>query len=259
MNRLILDIAGLKLKLDVSNIDWRDLLKRKFSNFLAKEQTGKTDMKIIINFIGSRRLKDTRFLYINAKTTKIFFPNSLRHFQALNYAVKNTLSAALLRNSGCLLHASSAELNKKAVMFVGTSGQGKSTTVKVLGAKILADDRSIIRWRKKQPIVYGSPFYERLPFTKSKTAFPAVAIFLLNKRRISKFRADKLSPREAIFHLIPHVVIREEEPEKEKTVQLKLAIKACQLLAETVPIYKLYRPLSLRGENLRRSLNEIIA
>lgn len=253
-----MDIANLKFQLCFSKTEWRDLFSRKFSGFLTEDHTSNPDMKIVISFINSHRAGDTKFRYVDQKTTQISFPDSFRHFQLLNFAIKNCFSGILLRRQGCFIHASAAELNGRAMLFAGVSGQGKSSIVRDLGCRILADDRSIIRWGEKQPFVYGSPFYEQHNFLKSKVAFPLAAIFMLGKRTTANFSAQKLTKREAIFSLIPHVVIREEESEEGKAIQLKLGMEASQLLAETVLIYQLYRPLNLNGLSLRRSLNEII-
>lgn len=255
----MLEIAGLKLKLCFSKKKWGDLFEKKFSEFLSNGQTNEPEMRIKVSFLDSRRAKDTRFVYVNKTTTKIFFPDSYRHFQLLNFAIKNSFAGSLLRHHGCLIHASSAEMDGRGLLFVGVSGQGKSSVVRDLGCRILADDRSIIRWQEGRPRVYGSPFYEQHEFVKSKMSFPLAAIFLLSKKPAAKLGAKKLAIPETIFSLMPHVAIREEEPEKQKELQLKVGLEACQLLAKAVPAYKLYRPLSLGGAGLRRSLNEIIA
>lgn len=259
MNSITLDIAGLKLELCFSKTEWKDLFSRKFSGFLMKNHISNPDMKIVINFINSRRAGDTKFRYVDQKTTQIFFPNTFRHFQLLNFAIKNSFAGILLRHDGCFIHASSAEIDRKGLLFVGVSGQGKSSVVRDLGCPVLADDRSIIRLIKGQPTVFGSPFYEQHPFVKSKTTFSLSAIFLLNKRRVSKLCVEKLPRSEAIFNLIPHVVIREEEGEIGRRKQLKLGVNACQMFTKTVPVYKLSRPLNLAGAKLREGLNEIIA
>lgn len=259
MHSITLEIAGLKLNLCFSKTQWKNLFEKRFSKFLSNGQMRHPDMRILVDFIDSHRAKDTKFVYVNQTTTKIFFPDSYSHFELLNFAIKNSFAGILLHRHGCLIHASSAEMEGKGLLFAGASDQGKSSIIHDLGCRILADDRSIIRWNGKHPLVYGSPFYEQNRFTKSRIAFPPAAIFLLSKRRVSKPYADKLPRQEAIFNLMPHVVIREEEPEKQRRVQLKLGIKACQLLAKNVPVYQLFRPLSLAGANLRRSLNEIIA
>ncbi len=256
----MLDIAGLKLKLVFSKIEWRNLFEKKFSNFVIRNQTvNRPDMKIIVKFLDSHRGGDTRFRYVNKTATEIFFPDSFRHFQLLNFAVKNSFAGILLRHNGCFIHASSAELNGKGILFVGVSGQGKSSIAKDLGTKILADDRSIIRWDCVNPNIYGSPFYEQHEFAKTKTVLPLTAIFLLNKRRVSKLTITKQPPREAIFRLVPHIIIREEENAAGRKAQLELGVKACQELAKSVPVYELLRPLGCRGAKLRKGLNEIIA
>ncbi len=258
MNSITLDIADLKLKLDFSKTGWRDLFERKFFNFLSNEPIKNPDMRIIIEFIDSHRAGDIRFIYINQKTTKIFFPDSYRHFELLNFAIKNSFAGILLRHNGCFVHASSAEFGGKGLLFAGVSGQGKSSVVRDLGCRILADDRSIIRLIEGQPMIYSSPFYEQHSFAKSKSVFPLAAIFLLRKRKVSKILAEKLTIKEAIFNLQPHIVIREEEGIIGKMTQLKLGLRICHFLTKAGPVYELSRPLSLTGAGLRRNLNEII-
>jgi hypothetical protein len=57
------------------------------------------------------------------------------------------LAQVFADRSGCVIHSAAAVLDGSGLLFVGQSGAGKSTTMKILDgrARILCDDRNIVR------------------------------------------------------------------------------------------------------------------
>ncbi|NOZ47607.1 MAG: hypothetical protein GXO79_12620 [Chlorobi bacterium] len=65
-------------------------------------------------------------------------------------------------NNACMIHASGVEMNEAGYIFSGVSGIGKSTMAELFhqkGAKIINDDRLIIRKIKNEFYVYNTPMY----------------------------------------------------------------------------------------------------
>lgn len=244
MKSLTLKIAGLDLRLELSENKWHEYCQKKYANFVI-DKLSASGLTIQVIFIKSTRAKDIKFRYLPINKVKIFFPNSLYHFDLFNYAVKNIFGGYLLNHQGCMLHGSAVEIGGRGVIFVGEPGAGKSTIAKKLKIKILADDRSLVRFIENKPRVFCSPFYDRVNFEKNQANLDLKAIFILKKKiKLDKIKIDRLnSSTEAVFRIIPHIVIREELPADQKHRQWQKVFLQAEKLVKYIPIYSLSWPL----------------
>lgn len=69
----------------------------------------------------------------------------------------------LADNKGFILRSSAANFNEKAYLFLGKSGAGKFTIMKLLNGKYsaLADDDVIVKKESYNYYLYQSPFLEK--------------------------------------------------------------------------------------------------
>lgn len=239
MQNIKLLIADLVLDLKFDNHEWFDYCKKKFARFII-ERNNKNHFEIVVKILRSKSYKDIKIRYLSATTSEIFFPDSIRHFQFLSFAIKNSLAGMLLSKNRGMIHASGVILNHKAYLFVGKSGEGKSTAAKLAGGKILADDRSIFRIIGEKVYIYGSPFPEANPFPKQNSRYELGAIFLLRKvRSIAEVICKPITKKSALFKLLPHAVIRDEAPPEEKQQQIIWTFHLCQKLVVNIPVYTL--------------------
>lgn len=197
-------------------------------------------------------------MYKSPRSTQLIFPDSLRYFQWLNYTIKNIFAGTLLMRSGCFIHGSSVVLKGDGIIFAGKSGQGKSTAAKILKLPILADDRSIIRFVKRRPLVFGSPFYERRPFAKIPGRYRLKTIFLLKKAKVEAVKIKKLPPKQALFKLIPQIVVNEAVPGQVLKHQFLKAIAIAKLLNRTVSVYTLCFPFPGGSAKLKENIYDAI-
>lgn len=125
---------------------------------------------------------------------------SLNQFAHLiNFIIIKLLSVS----DGFVLHSSAIKLNKKALIFTGASGAGKSTTVKLLQGKFsaLEDDRVIIKKVNNQFYFFHSAFFIKNKYIKRNIdKYPIQAIFVLKKARY--FKIDKLTNKDIVFNLL---------------------------------------------------------
>jgi MoaA/NifB/PqqE/SkfB family radical SAM enzyme len=145
------------------------------------------------------------------------------------------LARVLADRQGCYLHASGVEFAGKGFLFVGHSEAGKSTMVKLLNgkAKILCDDRMIVRQRIDGFKIYGTWSHGEVPQVSGDSA-PLSAIFFLNKandNRIENLKDKKTINRKLLACLIkPFVTVEWWE----KTLPL------LEKISTEVPCYSLY-------------------
>ncbi len=90
------------------------------------------------------------------------------------------LSRVLANRDGCYLHASGAVLEGEGLLFVGRSGAGKSTMVKLLQgqAEILCDDRVIVRSWPDGFKVHGTWSHGEVPHVSPSSAPLKAMLFL---------------------------------------------------------------------------------
>ncbi len=91
----------------------------------------------------------------------------------------------LANTNGFVLHAAAVLLRGRALLFVGHSGTGKSTTAEiwhrgVRGASILSDDRVAIRIRRGIPRAWGTPWHGSGRWALPDSA-PIAGLFLLER------------------------------------------------------------------------------
>lgn len=102
--------------------------------------------------------------------------------------------------NGFIAHASAILKDDQAFIFLGLSGAGKSTIVKLLSDKyqVLADDSVIIRKLNNEYYLFQTPFFEKeFNFKKNINGFPLKKIFLLSKSKHTFLK--KLTSRKKVL------------------------------------------------------------
>lgn len=140
----------------------------------------------------------------------------------------------LADRQGCYLHASGMIIESQGLLFVGHSGAGKSTIVKMLMDKgeLLCDDRMIVRRWPHGFKVHGTWSHGEIPIVSSASA-PLRAILLLEKA--SENRLVPVDDRSEIIRTLPFYVIKPLVTSDwwEKTLDL------IGQIAREIPVYRL--------------------
>ena len=144
------------------------------------------------------------------------------------------LARVLADRNGCYLHASGMVINGQGLLFVGHSGAGKSTMIKLLQGQgqILCDDRVILRRWPEGFKVHGSWSHGEIPIVSNASA-PLRAILLLEQAPHN--RLIPIQERGEIVRRLPFFVIKPLVTADwwEKTLDLVGQI------AREVPVYRL--------------------
>lgn len=117
------------------------------------------------------------------------------------------LAQVLADHRACYFHSSGVILNGKGFLFVGHSGAGKSTTLKMIRhkAQILCDDRNIVRRWSDGFRLHGSWSHGEIPQVSAGEA-PLRAILFLEKSKAN--RATRLEDPAEIVRRLPFFVIK---------------------------------------------------
>jgi len=103
----------------------------------------------------------------------------------LKNILKLLLSELVYKHNGLILHGSSVIYKDKAILFLGKSGSGKTTTLNLLKEKTVpfTDDISIVRLINKEYYVFPSPLDKKVkPRNKNTGKKIAANIYFLKKK-----------------------------------------------------------------------------
>ncbi len=143
------------------------------------------------------------------------------------YSLGADLSQQMLNYEAVCLHASAVVYKGFAYLFSAPSGTGKSTHtrawLKVFGsqAKILNDDKPIIRLSENSAVVWGNPWQGKDNVGYNGHA-QAGGICIL--RRGDKNFIQKLSPKNAAAEILSQTLIPEDDELLEKELRIIEAI-----------------------------------
>ncbi|MBT2709494.1 hypothetical protein J7I91_16250 [Pseudomonas sp. ISL-84] len=154
---------------------------------------------------------------------------------ALKHALMNLYSSFIgYHKWGLLIHSSCAIENRKAHIFSGQSGAGKSTAAKLSAPReLLSDEATILKIDDGKVTVFDSPFRSELEATGTNETASLASIQLLHQALHNK--RTQLKKSDALIHLMDKVFYWAHNPEETKQI-LKLLNK----LVETVPVYDLH-------------------
>ena len=142
--------------------------------------------------------------YKNAHTIEIQYQVSIAQFLM---TLSNLITALLHQNSGLVLHASACIIDRKAHVFIGQSGAGKSTIVRMLRKKyhILADDLLYLKKIKKDYVAYQTANIEKVRWiSKTNESYPLGGIYLL--RQATRTRIDTLDTQIAFQKILSNTM-----------------------------------------------------
>ena len=137
-------------------------------------------------------------LYVKGPDKKFSIDNSLMVLYALATAPMGT----------ALFHAAVVSHQKKAFLFLGKSGTGKSTHARlwlkyIEGTMLVNDDNPVVRYFDKDHVtVYGSPWSGKTPCYRNVSC-PVGGIVLLSQAPYNKIRP--LKGIEAYASLVPSI------------------------------------------------------
>jgi hypothetical protein len=152
------------------------------------------------------------------------------HGHLINYAYAQLLAL----NQGMLLHAAGVVKDKLAYLFLGHSGEGKSTVARLSRHyQVLGDDEIAVKKRGSFYLAFATP-WKQASFIKLHNRLPARirALFFLKKSKRVSFKP--ISPQEAMVRILmhhTHFLMDTEMP------PIRYLFATCADLVKSVPAY----------------------
>lgn len=141
---------------------------------------------------------------------------------------------ALAEKGGFLLHSASAIRNRKAFLFAGVSGAGKTTMARLAppDATLLTDEISYVRKLNGGYVAFGTPFTGELAKPGENTSAPVAALYLLAKG--AENGIEPVAVAEAGRELLSNMLFFAEDSE-----MVHRAFQAACDFVQNVPVYRL--------------------
>jgi hypothetical protein len=143
--------------------------------------------------------------------------------------------ARLARSRGVLVHACGLSLQGRGVLFLGTSGAGKSTTARLWkergGVTVLSDDRIAIRPDEDGYRIYGTPWHGEAGL-EAPTSARLEAVFILEQA--PRTRIQEIPRATAVAQMMVRAF-----PAMWDQQGLEFAVRFLADLAERLPVRRL--------------------
>jgi hypothetical protein len=166
-------------------------------------------------------------LHVNGETPQDIDP--------LGYPLNQVLWILLLsQGRGTLFHACGIDDNGKGYLFLGNSGDGKSTMAKLWfdqGGAVLNDDRIMVRKKGGALWMYGTPWHGDFK-EHSSHGLPVQKLFFLRHGTKNSWKAKRGA--ESVSMLLT----RSFPPFWDKA-GMEYALEFCQQMASKIPCYEL--------------------
>lgn len=115
--------------------------------------------------------------------------------EVLSSFLRIVYAQSILRFGGISVHASAVVLKKRAYLFMGKSGTGKSTHASLwlkcfAGCELLNDDNPVIKLIDNQVMAYGTPWSGKTPCYRN-LSFPVAGMVRLRQACFNSFVRQK--------------------------------------------------------------------
>jgi hypothetical protein len=228
MDTLFLKISGFVLKItfetanddlvaEIANKRIKKSIIQFYKAFITIDYHSRPDFHLIL-----KRLPKSPLLIRKGKTVygaffeevsenKFICLNSITIFQ-FSIILRQVLLRLFSTHSGILIHSSSSRSDNSAYIFVGKSGAGKTTTMRMLTNKYppLGDDSSIIKKEGGNYYFYQTPFFEGLwPIKRNGRRYSLNKVLFLVKS--NKFKLKKIIDKNEVFAKLSEQIVAEDK------------------------------------------------
>jgi hypothetical protein len=266
--QVVVDIGNLPVRLTTTDRSLVHLLEQRYAGFVNPSATPAFEFDVSV--VAAETLGNDADLSVRARTNQWVIERGDfraewdattrrgRIEQTVNpYAVDSVLrivhTLLLSTQGGFLLHAASAVLGGRAMLFVGPSGAGKTTIARLAprDVMLLSDEISYVRHVGDQYVAFGTPFAGELGHSGQPVSAPVAAVYRLERGLDNE--VDRLGVTESVRTLMKNILFFADDSELTGHV-LETSCHA----ASTIPFYRLaFAPDARVWDVIRGMMREI--
>jgi len=170
------DVSEARVLFDTA-VSWRLLRWRGKLALLQQASPRRGGSAVQLTIIDSRRNEGVLY------ARPLLRPHEILSYNPLGYPLDELLIIQLLaQGKGVLFHACGADDNGEGVLFVGSSGAGKSTMARLWGGlpgvTLLSDERVVVRRDGNRFVAHGTPWAGEVGVA-SPASVPLRGVFVL--------------------------------------------------------------------------------
>ncbi len=246
---VVIAIGGVPVRLNTTNLDFLAMLQKRYAGFVNDEARAEFDFDVDLTPPAgidrdaevSVTCHSGRWLLERGDFHAEWEPATRRGSirQTANpYSIDAVLrivhTLVLAKQGGFLLHSASAIRNRKAFLFAGVSGAGKTTISRLapVDATLLTDEISYVRKQDGDYVAYGTPFTGELAKLGENASAPVAALYLLAQG--PENRIEPVAAADAGRELLGNMLFFAEDPET-----VRLAFQAACDFVDRVPVRRL--------------------
>ncbi len=246
---IVIAIGGVSVRVNTIDANFIELLQNRYAGFVSDEADCEFDFDVeLARPEGTNPDADVRVTYhsgrwllergdFRAEWDPAARRGSIRQ-TANPYSIDAVLrivhTLVLARQGGFLLHSASAIRNRKAFLFAGVSGAGKTTISRLAppDATLLTDEISYVRKQEDSYAAYGTPFTGELAKLGENASAPVAALYLLAQG--PENRIESVSAADAGRELLANTLFFADDPHSVQQVFQS----ACDFVRR-VPVFRL--------------------
>jgi hypothetical protein len=195
---IVIDVGKMPIRVNSTHAGFLDILRDRYAGFVGASDepaiefdveimpplTEDLDADVEVAYTGRRwgiRRGDFRAEWEPA--TRRGWIRQTASPYAIDSVLRIVHSLVLAQQGGFLLHSASAIRNRKAMLFMGVSGAGKTTISSLAPANValLTDEISYVRPQREKYVAFGTPFTGELARVGENVSAPISAAYLLCK------------------------------------------------------------------------------
>jgi hypothetical protein len=225
---LAIEIGGMPVRVRTTDPGFLSLLHSRYAGFVSDSPDAEIEFDVDLNPFrfadpdaevgvtqhqGRWTLRRGDFLAEWEPTLRRGWIRQSANPYSIDAVLRIVHTLVLAKQGGFLLHSASAIRNRKAFLFAGASGAGKTTISRLAprDATLLTDEISYVRRRADDYIAFGTPFTGELAKLGENVSAPVAALYLLAKGQEN--RIETMAPAEAARSLLANILFFAEDEE----------------------------------------------
>jgi hypothetical protein len=225
---VVIAIGGVAVRVNTADADFLEMLQKRYAGFVSEEASAQFEFDVDLNpLVGANRDADVRVTHKAGRwlmergdfraewepTTRRGSIRQTANPYSIDAVLRIVHTLVLAKQGGFLLHSASAIRNRKAFLFAGVSGAGKTTISRLApaDATLLTDEISYVRKQDDCYMAYGTPFTGELAKLGENAAAPVATLYLLAQG--PENRIEPVTVADAGRELLANMLFFAEDPE----------------------------------------------